>query len=889
MSIYEFSGTNERDYIDTWNLNNTYSGYDGFNIYGNKGNDNISLSIYGRSGVDTAWGGTGDDLLSGHAYLSDYAYALFDGGYGNDRVYIPLMIPELNLDGKPNFTRTSSTTSQIKLLNPIDNTILTAIISDSVERIAFGSTGDTYLTEDLANNIINAVDWNEEYARTFFNNADWYLNGLNTYDIYHGLSGGSLNIGNLSNGIKKEYEASVKSSVDHNIFFSVNSDEYVYTYFQLTELSDDLDLTLHKADSTGEYKSIKYSEQPGNDNELFFKALENGSYKLTTSFYTDVDGSSSDSSFKLTIDAATFAQTYALPNDPYFNLQWSLFNTGQADGKDNEDILAPEAWNIANKSPDVVIAVIDGGVRTSHEDLRSNLWINSQEIAGNNIDDDGNGYIDDIYGWNFVNQANWWQPDSHGTHVAGLIAAEGNNSLGVSGVTWDAKLMSLDVFGSNKGATVTDIVDAIYYAANNGANVINMSLGSELLNSNLNGFKSEFPEVYNLYFNALTYAVQKGCVVVCAAGNSGLNTEKHFTIPASFSSYIPGVISVAAVANTGDITSYSNYSESVTIAAPGGDDRDGLGSKMLSTYHLSDDSYTYLAGTSMAAPLVSGAAALIMQVNKDLTPAQVEDVLTQSSYKYKSLEGLVDEGNYLDLQGALSYASSINYTPFTYEVAASTWSTALNINKQISGAGVKLLQAKQVSKSEFEGGPKGSQIFGNAENDLIRGLAGWDILDGGSGDDLIHGGNGRDVITGGSGSDELHGDFGWNTYTDQRDGAVDLIAIKSDQFLWNHWYGTAGNNTNGGKSDIINGLDSWDQIKIIGASQEKLSFRENIKHKGVEGIGIYADGALEALYIGGDLTLGQVAQMTSGDASELAMSNQIWSYWGNNSAPALLA
>ena len=158
-----------------------------------------------------------------------------------------------------------------------------------------------------------------------------------------------------------------------------------------------------------------------------------------------------------------------------------------------------------------------------------------------------------------------------------------------------------------------------------------------------------------------------------------------------------------------------------------------------------------------------------------------------------------------------------------------------------------------------------------------------------AGADLIHGGNGRDIIEGGSGSDELHGDFGWNTYKDQKDGSKDLIAIKSDQHLSNFWYGKAGNSPNGEKADFIEGLDATDEIKIIGVATKDLGFKDEITAKGVSGIGIYAKGALEAVYTGGNLSLNQISQMTSGDASAAAMANQMWSYWGNNTAPALQA
>jgi len=172
----------------------------------------------------------------------------------------------------------------------------------------------------------------------------------------------------------------------------------------------------------------------------------------------------------------------------------------------------------------------------------------------------------------------------------------------------------------------------------------------------------------------------------------------------------------------------------------------------------------------------------------------------------------------------------------------------------------------------------GSVLQGNDNNDVLRGQAGWDLLDGGRGNDLVRGGNGRDIITGDLGYDELHGDFGWNTFTSQIDGFSDLIVIKSDEYLINWFYGKAGNNSDGGKCDIIEGLDNFDTIRIIGCRTEEISFVQNVVHKGVTGIGLYAKGALEGLYIGGNLTTTQLARMTTGDASADAMENRIFSY-----------
>ena len=230
------------------------------------------------------------------------------------------------------------------------------------------------------------------------------------------------------------------------------------------------------------------------------------------------------------------------------------------------------------------------------------------------------------------------------------------------------------------------------------------------------------------------------------------------------------------------------------------------------------------------------------------------------------------------------------YPGSIYDVVVGTWRGSININPTINDAGGLFFQAQQVNRYDFDPqNPAGSLISGGSQDEILRGLAGWDIIDGGDGDDLVHGGNGRDIITGGYGSDELHGDFGWNTYKDQRDGYTDLIAIKSDQHLMNWWYGTSGNNANGEKADFIEGLDNYDQIKIIGVNSQDLSFKDGVTAKGVSGIGIYAKGALEAVYTGGNLSLGQISQITSGDDSAAAMANQMWSYWGDNTAPGLLA
>ena len=222
------------------------------------------------------------------------------------------------------------------------------------------------------------------------------------------------------------------------------------------------------------------------------------------------------------------------------------------------------------------------------------------------------------------------------------------------------------------------------------------------------------------------------------------------------------------------------------------------------------------------------------------------------------------------------------------DITATTWSDEITINHVANASNDGgLLRAKQSAAAADRtiDGRIGSILDGAGGKDILHGLGGWDIIDGGGNDDLIHGGNGRDIIDGGVGADELHGDFGWNTFKSQEDGYNDLLAIKSDQHLSNWWYGKSGNSPNGEKADFIEGLDDIDEIKIIGAATSDLTFAENVSHRGATGIGIYAKGTLEAVFTGNNLSVSQIQSMTTGDASELAMANGMWSYRSENVVP----
>ncbi|NJK52185.1 MAG: S8 family serine peptidase [Leptolyngbyaceae cyanobacterium SU_3_3] len=249
-------------------------------------------------------------------------------------------------------------------------------------------------------------------------------------------------------------------------------------------------------------------------------------------------------------------------------------------------IQAPEVWAKGFTGKDIVVAVVDTGVDYTHIDLDDNIWVNEGEIFGNGIDDDRNGYVDDIIGWNFVDSDyNPMDLDSHGTHVAGIIAAE-RNRFGVTGVAYNAKIMPVRVLDENGFGSYGDIANGIIYAANNGANVINLSLGG--------GYSAAIE-------TAIQYATQRGAIVVMAAGNSG---EAEPSYPAHLATDYG--IAVGAIDRGYDMADFSNQAGQDSamryVVAPGVD--------ILST--VPGDGYESLNGTSMAAPYVAGVAALML-------------------------------------------------------------------------------------------------------------------------------------------------------------------------------------------------------------------------------------------------------------------------------------
>ena len=317
------------------------------------------------------------------------------------------------------------------------------------------------------------------------------------------------------------------------------------------------------------------------------------------------------------------------PNDPGLPLQWGFDQPGDA------DIDAKAAWNTTTGDPGVVVAVIDSGMQLNHGDLAGNLWTNPGEIAGNGIDDDDDGYVDDVHGWDFVSDDNLPNDDyGHGTHVAGTLAAVGNNGIGVVGVAYSSRIMPLRVLDGSGQGYVSDAVRAIDYATRHGVRVSNNSWG-------YTGAASQ------VLYDAIQAAGAAGQLVVTAAGNSSADIDVIPDYPAAYD--LPNIISVAATTQDDHLAVFSNYgAASVDVAAPG--------EHILSTL---PGGYGFADGTSMASPHVAGVAALLLAAHPTWTVAQVRDRILATVRPIKSLTGEVATGGMVNAAAALAPTTNL--------------------------------------------------------------------------------------------------------------------------------------------------------------------------------------------------------------------------------------
>ena len=311
-----------------------------------------------------------------------------------------------------------------------------------------------------------------------------------------------------------------------------------------------------------------------------------------------------------------------VPDDPYYH---SSGTWGQSydDLWGIKKIKSAGAWDVTTGSSSVIVAVVDTGIDYNHQDLAQNIWINTGEVAGNGIDDDGNGFIDDVKGYDFSTYGGKPRDNDpmdgrgHGTHCAGTIAAVTNNTLGVAGISWHSQLMAVQGLDDTGQGWDTDLADAIVYAADNGASIINCSWGAE-------GWDAS-----QVMKDSMGHAYDLNCVIVAAAGNSNANALMFF--PANMKE----VVTASAFDNADAKASFSNWGIKIDVAAPGVDILSCLadGSYYEQYYQASivGEHYIRLNGTSMAAPHVSGLSALILSNHPEFSNEQIRQVLRVSA------------------------------------------------------------------------------------------------------------------------------------------------------------------------------------------------------------------------------------------------------------------
>ncbi|MFH1320611.1 MAG: S8 family peptidase [Bacteroidota bacterium] len=385
----------------------------------------------------------------------------------------------------------------------------------------------------------------------------------------------------------------------------------------------------------------------------------------------------------------TFGQWHAIPNDPFFSNQWNL-----------NQILAPDAWDIVKGNPSVVVAIIDAEVQYLHEDIYQNIWTNTGETPGNGNDDDNNGYTDDIVGWDCFDDDAIPLPPSqplppnfpqmfttHGTRVAGIVGAKSDNGIGIAGIAGGfnnsgIKLMILRV-GSFGGPTTSAVCEAIDYAVNNGADIIQMSLGLDPPTSCIDA--------------ALISAHNSNVFVVCASGNDGVPTVSY---PASDQS----VMAVGGTDINDDRASCSNHGPDLEISAPSNDIWST--SVDLDASHIYFDTYANASGcgTSFAAPQVSALAALMLSVNSCLYNDEIRTIIQNTADKvgpYTYINGRCDELGYGRINAYQAVLAAQNFVyPAQTCTTNSTWSTPVKAGDIIIEPGVELQITSTVSFSK---------------------------------------------------------------------------------------------------------------------------------------------------------------------------------------------
>lgn len=518
----------------------------------------------------------------------------------------------------------------------------------------------------------------------------------------------------------------------------------------------------------------------------------------------------------VSVEPNLIGYTTAAPNDSLYTAQWGLNNLGQVhpvtggssgSGTSDADIDAPEAWDINVGSSSTVVAVLDTGVDYTHPDLVANRWQNPMEVAGDGVDNDGNGYKDDVYGRDFVNiDSNPMDDNGHGTNVAGVIGAAGNNSMGVTGVAQAVKILPVKVFDSGGGASspsaaLSQVINGINYVNtlhDEGVNVrvINGSFGFN------NGLLTSTE--LNSLTTAITNAGNRGILYVTAAGNTGLNNDVagNAVYPSSLTN--SNIISVASTNDDDQLSTFSSYgATSVDLAAPGQD----IYTTALGGGYMAND------GTSFASPMVAGVAALAFSMKPDLSVSDVKNAIVNQGDAKASLSGKVVSGKRLNAFNTLSYIQSI-FTGYNKTVIGDAGGAPHSDDWLLTVSGSNtLIQKYQTGgyatiATVANSASKRIGIFGLAGNDYVtvgagvlntlyvNGGTGDDVLQGGAANDTLIGDAGADSITGGDGNDSILGGDG----NDSLHGGNNNDTIKGQNGR-DYMYGEAGD-------DLFDAVDS---------------------------------------------------------------------------------
>jgi subtilisin family serine protease len=332
------------------------------------------------------------------------------------------------------------------------------------------------------------------------------------------------------------------------------------------------------------------------------------------------------------IEADDFAPSPVTPSDPQFSAQWALLNDGSRGGTKGADISATYAWTVTTGSDKVVVAVLDSGVDYTHTDLASNIWIRPNNVPA--YEDRELGTIQDFHGFNAVDDsADPMDDNGHGTHCAGIIGAEGGNDIGIAGVNWKVQIMPLKFMNKSGYGTTKAAIEAINYVIDRKKAGVNVRVISASWGSTQ---KSRALE------DVIRKAGEAGILFVAASGNASTNNDRSPHYPSSYN--LPNVISVAALDRNDQLATFSNYGvKSVAIAAPGVD--------ILSTW-LGDE-YEEKSGTSMATPVISGVAALIVAHNPNISVEQLREKILASVDPLDSLKGKVATGGRINAAKAV--------------------------------------------------------------------------------------------------------------------------------------------------------------------------------------------------------------------------------------------